>query len=462
MERPDFLPGHTYSHRFWPPMKLRKPWTSYATLAESGLVWGINPGIRMDGLCRDCFADVPRDGTRCPTCAGERVVRHAELDVLAIAHLDCDAFYASVETRDDPSLKGKALIVGGGKRGVVLTASYEARKFGVKSAMPMFQALRLCPHAVIIRPTMSKYAAVAREIRAMLLGLTPLVEPLSLDEAYLDLSGTARLHGGIPAKTMAMLAKRIEQTLGITVSIGLSCNKFLAKLASDIGKPRGFAVVGRADAFDFLRSRPVGIIRGVGPVLEKRLTGDGIRHIGQLQDMGLQRLTARYGETGSWLHRLANGEDGRPVDPEGEVKSVSAETTFEHDITKFGELERILWDQAERVSARAKAAGLGGRTVVLKLKTAAFRIRTRSETLWAATQLSDVIFRVSRELLRREATGTPYRLLGVALTHLHPRSECDPPDLVDSNARRASAERAVDMVRARFGEDAVMKGRSMR
>jgi DNA polymerase-4 len=417
----------------------------------------------MDGLCRDCFADVPRDSVRCPGCSGERVVFHAELDMLNVAHLDCDAFYASVETRDDPSLKGKPLIIGGGKRGVVLTASYEAREFGVKSAMPMFQALKLCPHATIVRPTMSKYAAAARDIRAMLLALTPLVEPLSLDEAYLDLSGTARLHGMTPAKTMAALAKRIEKTLGITVSIGLSYNKFLAKLASDLDKPCGFAVIGRAEAKGFLRDRSIGAIRGVGPVLERRLMGDGLTRIGQLQDMSVKDLAARYGETGSWLHRLANGEDTRAVDPEGEAKSVSAETTFETDITRLAELERILWDQAERVSARAKAAGIGGRTVVLKLKTASFRIRTRSESLEAPTQLSDVIFRVGRALLRREATGTPFRLLGIGLSQIRPGCECDPPDLVDREAgRRAAAERAVDNVRAKFGKDALVKGRSMR
>jgi DNA polymerase-4 len=416
----------------------------------------------MEGLCRDCFAEVPRESTRCPTCHGVRILAHPELDTLTIAHLDCDAFYAAVETRDDPSLKGKALIIGGGKRGVVLTASYEARKFGAKSAMPMFQALKLCPQAIIVRPTMKKYAAVAREIRAMLLSLTPLVEPLSLDEAYLDLSGTERLHGMAPVQTMAALAKRIEERIGITVSIGLSYNKFLAKIASELEKPRGFAVIGRVEARDFLRRRSIAILRGVGPVLENRLARDGLERIGQLQDMSPRSLADRYGETGLWLHRLANGEDRRAVDPGGESKSVSAETTFERDITKLAELERVLWDQAERVSARAKAAGIGGRTVVLKLKTASFRMKTRSESLDAPTQLSDVIFRVGRALLKLEATGTSYRLLGVGLSQLRPESECDPPDLLDRTAsRRAAAERAIDSVRAKFGSGAARKGRSL-
>ena len=417
----------------------------------------------MAGLCRDCLADVPPEGEFCPVCAGSHILVHPELDALFIAHMDCDAFYAAVETRDDPSLKGKPLIIGGGRRGVVLTASYEARKFGVKSAMPMFQALKLCPQATIVSPTMSKYAAAAREIRAMLLNLTPQVEPLSLDEAYLDLSGTERLHGMAPAKTLMALATRIEQDIGITVSIGLSYNKFLAKLASELKKPRGFAVIGRAEAKDFLRERPMGIVRGVGPVLEKRLAKDGITRIGQIQDMGARALGDRYGETGLWLHRLANGEDHRAVDPDGEAKSVSAETTFERDIARLAELERVLWDQAERVSARAKAAGIGGRTVTLKLKTASFRIKTRSESLDAPTQLSDVIFRVGRVLLRGEANGTPYRLLGIGLSQIYPSAECDPPDLLDADAgRRAAAEHAMDRVRAKFGKESVRKGRSFR
>lgn len=418
----------------------------------------------MGAFCRDCLAEVADEDVRCPRCSGARMLAHPELSELSIAHVDCDAFYAAVEVRDDPSLACKAVIVGGGgQRGVVTTASYEARKFGVKSAMPMFQARKLCPHAIVVPPRMAKYAAVAREIRKLLTALTPIVEPLSLDEAYLDLSGTARLHGMAPAKTMAALANRIEAEIGITVSVGLSCNKFLAKLASDLKKPRGFAVIGRAEAKEFLRDKSVSVIRGVGPVLEKRLSKDGITRIGQLQAASARMLADRYGETGLWLHRLANGEDSRRVEPDGEAKSLSAETTFERDIATFDALERILWDQAERVSARAKASELGGRTVTLKLKTAAFRIVTRSQSLEAPTQLSDVIFRVSRTLLEREATGIPYRLLGVGLSQIHPASECDPPDFLDSSAgRRAAAERAIDSVRAKFGRDSVLKGRSFR
>jgi DNA polymerase-4 len=417
----------------------------------------------MTALCRDCLADAANGATRCKACGCHRILSHAELDTLSIAHLDCDAFYAAVEKCDNPSLAGKPVIIGGGKRGVVATACYIARTYGVRSAMPMFQALQLCPNPVIVKPRMAKYVDVAREVRALMRDLTPLVEPLSLDEAYLDLSGTERLHGALPAKTLAALALRIEREIGITVSIGLSFNKFLAKLASDLDKPRGFAVIGRAEAKAFLRDRPVSFIRGAGVSLQARLAKDGITHIRQLQDASPRELAKRYGSTGLWLHELANADDTSKVDPSGEMKSISSETTFETNLKDFRELERILWRQCERVGARAKAAGLGGRTVVLKLKTASFRTRTRSESLDAPTQLADRVFRVAREALQREADGTSFRLLGVGLHNICPETQCDPADLVDpAAAKRASTERAMDKVRARFGERAVEKGRGIR
>jgi len=418
----------------------------------------------MSAFCRDCLADVLPGRAGCSACGSSRMVSHAELDELSIAHIDCDAFYAAVEKRDNPALLDKAVIVGGSRRrGVVLTCCYNARKFGVKSAMPMYQAMQLCPHATVVPPDMDKYASVARDVRAALKALTPAVEPVSLDEAYLDLSGTERLHGMKPAKTMARVAAEIERTLGITVSVGLSCNKFLAKLASDLEKPRGFAVIGRAEAKQFLRDKPVWMIRGVGPVLQKRLAADGITHIAQLQDAGQLQLARRYGDTGPWLHRLATGEDDRTIEAGGESKSLSSETTLDTDIAELDDLEDILWEQCEHVSARAKAAGVGGRTVVLKLKTAAFRIKTRSATLDDPTQLSDVLFRVGRSLLAREADGTRYRLLGIGLSKIGPAALCDPPNSLDERAaRRAATERAVDRVRAKFGDTALRRGRSLK
>lgn len=415
----------------------------------------------MSAFCRDCLTDAA--GPRCKACGSRRILSHDELDRLSIAHMDCDAFYASIEKRDNPDLLDKPLIVGGGKRGVVSTCCYMARIYGVRSAMPMFMALKACPQAVVIRPNMQKYAGVAREVRALMRELTPLVEPLSLDEAYLDLSGTERLHGTSPARTMAKLALRIQKEIGITASIGLSYNKFLAKLASDLDKPRGFAVIGRAEAKTFLRDKPVGFIRGAGAALQAKLAKDGITKIAQLQDADVRALARAYGNTGLWLHKLANAEDSRSVNPSGEMKSISSETTFFNDISAYDELEDILWEQAERVSARAKASDLGGRTVVLKLKTANFKTRTRSASLEAPTQLADRIFRVSREALKKECDGTAYRLLGVGISNICEAHLCDSDDLIDANAtKRAAAERAVDKVRAKFGKDVVGKGRGLR
>ncbi len=407
-------------------------------------------------FCRDCLADAAPQSPRCAACGSPRLLRHDELETLAIAHVDCDAFYATIEKRDDPSLAAEPLIVGGGKRGVVATCCYIARTYGVKSAMPMFEALRLCPQAKVVRPNFEKYAAVGREVRRMMLALTPLVEPLSIDEAFLDLNGTARLHGMSPAKALARFAAEVENALKITVSIGLSCNKFLAKVASDLDKPRGFAVLGGAEAPAFLAPKPVSFIFGVGKASAARYAQDGLHRIADLQRTSELELMRRYGEEGRRLARLARGIDARKVNAERETKSVSSETTFEHDVADFRSLEKILWSLAEDVSARLKGKELAGSTVTLKLKTADFKIRTRARSLDAPTQLAGRIFAASRGLLQHEADGTRYRLLGVGVSALAGEAEADPADLVDG--RSALAEHAVDDVRARFGEAAVVRG----
>jgi DNA polymerase IV len=386
------------------------------------------------------------------------LLRHDELARLSIAHVDCDAFYAAIEKRDDPALAAEPVIVGGGRRGVVATACYVARTFGVRSAMPMFEALRLCPHARVIPPDMEKYARVGREVRQMMLALTPLVEPLSIDEAFLDLSGTERLHGQWPAKVLARFAAKVEDKLRITVSIGLSCNKFLAKVASDLDKPRGFAVLGASEAQAFLAPKPVSFIFGVGKVSAARFARDGFRTIADLQRSSEVSLMRRYGEEGRRLARLARGIDARQVSADRETKSVSAETTFNHDISDFRSLERILWSQTEEVSARLKGKALAGSTVTLKLKTADFRIRTRARSLESPTQLAGRIFAASRGLLERETDGTRFRLLGVGISAIVAADQADPADFVDGRA--AEAEHALDRVRARFGDDAVVKGLS--
>jgi DNA polymerase-4 len=418
--------------------------------------------VNWPAFCRDCLTDA-QTGEACTACGSTRIVAHPELNSLAIAHMDCDAFYAAIEKRDDPSLEHRPLIVGGETRGVVSTACYIARTYGVRSAMPMFQARQLCPQAVVLKPRHAHYSTVARQIRGFMEELTPLVEPLSLDEAYLDLSGTERIHRKSPAKTMAALAARIAREVGITVSVGLSGNKFLAKLASELDKPRGFAVIGMAEARSFLRDKPVAMMRGAGKVMQARLERDGITTIGQLQDAEPRELAHRYGATGLWLHRMANAQDSRAVDPRGEMKTISSETTFDKNLSAYGELEAVLWRQAERVSARAKAQGLGGKTIVLKLKTADFRLRTRSASLDAPTQLADRIFRTAQAALKREADGTRFRLLGVGLSGLAPAQTADPASLIDvTSERRAKAERAMDKIRAKFGGEAVKKGRGFK
>jgi DNA polymerase-4 len=384
------------------------------------------------------------------------LLRHGEVAELSIAHVDCDAFYATIEKRDDPALAAEPVIVGGGRRGVVAAACYVARTFGVRSAMPMFEALRLCPHARVVRPSMEKYAVVGREVRQMMLALTPLVEPLSIDEAFLDLSGTERLHGLSPAKVLARFAIEVENKLSITVSIGLSCNKFLAKIASDLDKPRGFAVLGATEAQQFLAPKPVSFIFGVGKVSAARLARDGFHRIADLQKMSEIEMLRRYGEEGRRLGRLARGIDARQVSADRETKSVSSETTFDRDISDFRALERILWAQTEEVSARLKEKALAGATVTLKLKTADFKIRTRAHSFGAPTQLAGKIFAAVRGLLERETDGTKFRLLGVGLSALTTADHADPADFVDGRA--VEAEHAVDRVRARFGEDAVVRG----
>ena len=417
----------------------------------------------MPALCRDCLTSFP-DGVRCPACRSPRVTSHPELDTLSIAHMDCDAFYASVEKRDDPTLRDHPVIVGGGTRGVVSTCCYIARIHGVRSAMPMFQALKLCPHAVVVKPRMEVYVAVSREIRAMMETLTPAIEPLSLDEAFLDLTGTARLHGAPPALLLARLLRRIEAEIGITASVGLSHNKFLAKIASDLDKPRGFSVIGRAETADFLRPKPVRIIWGVGEAGQSALATAGIRTIADLLRWDRRDLHARFGQTGDRLWHLARGEDHRRVSRDERMKSISAETTFDEDTGDADILDGHLWRLAERVTDRAKAKDLAGRTVTLKLKRADFRIVTRRHSLPDATQAADRLYREARLLYDAAGDPGPFRLIGVGLSDITPAAEADRTvDLLDPQAAgRRAAERATDAIRARYGKAAIIKGRALR
>ena len=416
----------------------------------------------VPAICRDCLsrADVPG---RCPACGGPRLLAHPELDTLSIAHMDCDAFYATVEKRDNPELRDHPLIIGGGRRGVVSTACYIARIRGVRSAMPMFKALELCPEAKVMKPRMSVYVEVSRQIRTMMEELTPVIEPLSLDEAFLDLTGTQRLHHATPAELMLRLVRRIETEIGVTASVGLSHNKFLAKIASDLEKPRGFSVIGRAETDDFLMSQKVSVIWGVGRAFQQTLAADGIRTIADVRRRDRKDLGKRYGSMGDHIWRLAHGQDARRVSPHAPMKSVSNETTFFEDISDRDLLDGHLWRLAEKVSARLKARQIAGRVVMLKLKRADHRLLSRRISLGEPTQLADTIYGQARPMLERELHEGPFRLIGVGVADIQPESQADlTPDLLDeAAARRSKTERATDAIRAKFGDDAIVKGRSL-
>ena len=411
----------------------------------------------MPALCRDCLTET--EASRCAVCDGARIVSHPDLFTLSIAHIDCDAFYASVEKRDRPELAARPVIVGGGVRGVVTAACYVARIYGVRSAMPMFKALKACPDAVVIRPDFAKYVAVGRQIRGMMTRLTPLMQPLSIDEAVLDLAGTEALHGAPPAVVLARFAREVEQAVGVTVSIGLAPNRLLAKIAAGRDKPRGFAVIG-AEAAALLASEPVRLLPGVGPALARRLAAQGITLLGHLQALSDREAHRRLGDEGPSLAARARGEDPRRVNPGRETKSISAETTFDTDLTRPADLERHLWRLSEKLARRLRENALSAGGVVLKLKTTDFAIRTRAGRLPSPTVLPDRLFDAARSLLAREATGAAFRLIGIGANPLLPLGDADHGDLADIDTpRRAATQAAIDTLRQRFGDAAIVRGR---
>ena len=418
----------------------------------------------MPAFCRQCYQIFDVNPARCPSCRSPRTLAHDELFTLSIAHMDCDAFYASVEKRDNPELNDKPLIIGGGRRGVVSTACYIARIRGVRSAMPMFQALKLCPDAVVVKPRMSVYADVSKSIREMMRDLTPSIEPLSLDEAFLDLTGTEKLHGAPPAVMLARLVGRMKSELGITGSIGLSHNKFLAKVASDLDKPRGFSIIGKAETQDFLRDKPIGLIWGVGAVAQESLSKSGIRTFADLLRWDRKDLSQRFGSMGDRLWHLARGQDRRRVSSNAPMKSISNETTFFEDTNDDDLLDGHIWRLAEKVSDRAKARDLAGRVVTLKLKRSNHTNLTRRLALRDATQMADRIYRTAKGLFDQVGQEGPYRLIGVGIADLvHSETADLSSDLLDPHQeKRAKAERATDAIRERFGSNAILKGRSLR
>lgn len=414
----------------------------------------------MTKICRDCGSVVLKNN--CQACQSSRIISHAEILSLSIAHVDCDAFYCSVEKRDNPELANKPVIVGGGQRGVVSAACYHARIYGVHSAMPMFKALKLCPHAIVVRGDMNKYAREGAKIRSMMEDLTPLVEPLSIDEAFLDLSGTERIHNQSPAQSLISLQNKILKNVGVTVSVGLSYNKFLAKTASDLDKPNGFAIIGRTEALDFLADKPVGFIYGVGPAFTRNLKKSGILTIADVRRQSDKSMAEKFGDMGLHLAKLARAEDYRPVKSTSKRKSVSAENTFNEDISDIEVLKDKLWQVCLKTADRSKAKNLAGTVVTFKLKTQQFETITRRRTLPQPVQLADVIFRTCLPLLEKEANGRKFRLIGAGISGLT-SPVGDSGDLLDPDAiKRGMAERASDKARAKFGKDAVMTGRGFK
>jgi DNA polymerase-4 len=412
------------------------------------------------GYCRACLSRLEGLGG-CPDCGSRRALRHVEIDELSIAHIDCDAFYAAIEKRDNPELEDKPVIIGGRQRGVVATACYVARMYGVHSAMPMFQALKACPDAVVIRPDMTKYTKAGKRIREMMRDVTPLVEPLSIDEAFLDLTGTQRLHNAPPVITLLKLQEKINEEIGISVSVGLSYNKFLAKTASDLDKPHGFSIVGKSEVLEFLGPRSVRSVYGVGPAFAAKLERYGLRTLSDVRRRADKEMASQFGDMGYRLARLARGEDFRNVSTTSARKSVSAETTFNSDLDDLRALEKPLWRLCVKVADQMKAKAVSGRVVTLKLKTDQFKSRTRRRTLAEPSQLADTLFKIGRQLLQREADGTRFRLIGIGFSNLQDEVG-DAGDLLDPSAiRRATAERAMDKARARFGGEAVVKGRAL-
>lgn len=420
---------------------------------------------RLPTLCRDCahsFEDRP-DSQRCPKCGSVRLLSHPELNNLHIAHIDCDSFFATVEKRDNPALKDKPVVVGGRHRGVVAAACYIARIYGVRSAMPMMRALKLCPDLVVVPPSKGKYGQVGREVRNLMFDVTPMVEPLSIDEAFLDLSGTEALHGGSPARTLVRLIKRIETEIGITASVGLSYNKSLAKLASDLDKPRGFAILGRSEAMDYLTDKPVKMIFGVGAAMEKKLASDGIATIGQLRAFEKIDLMRQYGAIGARLYHFCRAEDDRKVTPESETKSVSNEVTLDENLHSFSDLKQELYPLCQKISERMKKAELAGRTVTLKLKTTGFRNITRSRQLPHPTQSAEELFNCSVDLLEPLCDGRSYRLIGTGFSMLQDSNQVDPvaPDLFDmaESQKDQRSEKAIEEIRRKYGGNSIVKGR---
>jgi len=380
-----------------------------------------------------------------------------------ILHVDMDAFFASVEQRDDPSLLGKPVVVGGrlNSRGVVSAASYEARKFGIHSALPMAEVYRRCPHAVFLPVNMPKYQEVSKQIRQIFLTYTPMVEPLSLDEAFLDITASTNLFGS--ADEIALIIKqRIQHELNLTASVGLASNKFLAKIASDLRKPDGFVVVQPDKVQEFLDPLSVERIWGVGKKTAEQLHSLNIRTVRDLRNLEQGYLTQLLGVIGSQLYRLARGIDDRPVEKDRVIKSIGRETTFATDITDRDLLETFLLKLSVDVGRSARKESLKGKTITLKIRYNDFRSVSRSHTLTRATNLDDVIYQEVCHLLREVALKQPLRLIGVTLSNLTDKDESQLSLFSEPRKDREHLTKVIDLVKEKYGETSITRARLLR
>jgi len=366
-----------------------------------------------------------------------------------------DAFYASIEQRDDPRLRGRPVIVGGhARRGVVLAASYQVRPFGVRSAMPMARALQLAPEAVVVPPRHDAYAEASAQVFAILHQVTPLVEPLSLDEAFLDVTASASLFGSA-SEIATQLRRRIAAEVALPCSAGIAAVKFIAKIASDVAKPDGQRLIEPADGAAFLAPLPVGRLWGVGPKLEARLRAMEIATIGDLARRGPERLQQRLGEAGRALWELSQGLDPRPVVPDREAKSIGAEETFEEDLTATEQLQAHIHAQALRVGERLRRAGLRARCVQLKLKLDDFKLITRRSTFAAATDDGQALYRAAAELLRAHPPTAPVRLTGVSAQSLEAVADTQLGLFQGAPTAADRINRALDQITEKFGSGAL-------
>jgi DNA polymerase IV len=402
-------------------------------------------------LCRDCAGVSDAGMRRCQYCSSPRLIVHRSWHKLSIAHVDCDAFYAAVEKRDDPALRDKPVIIGGGKRGVVSTCCYIARLSGVRSAMPMFKALEACPAAVVIKPDMAKYRLVSQDVRRLMDALTPLVEPLSIDEAFLDMGGTEKLHHAPAAATLVKFQLRVEQEIGISMSVGLAPNKFLAKFASDLDKPRGFRVIDLEEAPAMLAPLPVDRLPGVGAASSRRLAAKNIRRVGDLQNLDETSARRLLGEDGLRLIARAWGKDMRAVSPDRQRKSISSERTLETDISDPASLEAYLRRAADSVGQDLRQKNLEAVRVTVKLKTASFQTVTRSTTLSVPSPSTAILLATALPLLERLVDGTKYRLIGLSVDVAEPVDGVSLLQFDQKDGRRLKLEHTVDALRGKFG-----------